>query len=72
MYVDNILVASTSSQAHLSRLKQLFQRLSEHGLVINLSECEFSRPHLDFLGHHIDKTGACPFPDKVDAIQTFL
>ena len=70
-YLDDILVASTSSQAHLLQLKQLFQRLSEHGLVINLSKCEFGRPHLDCLGRRIDKTGACPLPDKVDAIQTF-
>ena len=67
--LDDILVASTSSQTHLSHLKQLFQRLLEHGLVINLSKCEFGRPHLDFLRHRIDKTGACPRPDKVDAIQ---
>ena len=71
VYLDNILVASTSSQAHLSHLKQLFQRLSEHGLVNNLSKCEFDRSHLDLLGHRIDKTGACPLPDRVDAIQTF-
>ena len=71
VYLDNILVVSTLSQAHLSHLKQLFQPLSEHGLVINLSKCEFGRLHLVFLGNCIDKIGACPLPDKRDAIQTF-
>ena len=71
VHLDEILLASNSSQAHFLHLKQLFQRLSDHGKVINLSKRKFGCSHLDFLEHCIDKTGACPLPDKVDAIQKF-
>jgi len=64
-------VASKSPQDHLAHLRQLFQQLSDHGLVINPSKCQFGRAHLDFLGHRIDRTGASPLPEKVKAVQNF-
>lgn len=35
MYLDDILVASSSAEEHLSHLHQLFLRLREHGLIVN-------------------------------------
>lgn len=38
MYLDNIFVASSSAEEHLSHLRQLFLRLREHGLIMNPAE----------------------------------
>jgi len=35
VYLDDILVASNSEEEHLSHLRALFTRLSQHGLIIN-------------------------------------
>ena len=37
VYIDDILVASKDSETHKQHLHLLFQRLQEHGLVINVS-----------------------------------
>ena len=68
VYIDDILVASKDAATHKQHLRLLFQRLQEHGLVINVSKCQFGRSSLDFLGHRITRTGIMPLPEKVDAI----
>lgn len=67
MYVDDILVASTDTDEHERHLRQLFRRLQDHGLVINVAKCQFGHTSLDFLGHHITVKGVSPVPDKVEA-----
>lgn len=71
VYIDDILVASKNAKEHQVHLRQLFQRLQEHGLVINVTKCQFGRTTLDFLGHRITSHGASPLPDKVEAICQF-
>ena len=71
VYLDDILIASSSHHEHQKHLKILFEKLLSHGLLINLEKCEFGCTHLDFLGHRIGKTGARPLATKVDAICNF-
>ena len=71
VYLDDCLIASRSMEQHRTHLRQLFQRLHEHGLVINLAKCQFMRSRLDFLGHHIDASGVKPLPAKVEAVIRF-
>ena len=68
VYIDDILVASRDTKSHTQHLRLLFQRLQEHGLVINASECKFGCSTLHFLGHHISSAGISPLPEKVEAI----
>ena len=68
VYIDDILVASKDIKTHKQHLRLLFQRLQQHGLVINVSKCQFGRDSLDFLGHRITPAGIMPLPEKVDAI----
>ena len=39
VYLDDILVASSSTDEHCILLRQLFERLAEYGLVVNLQKC---------------------------------
>ena len=63
VYLDDILVASRSSQEHAQHLEQLFKLLSANGLVINKATCIFGAEELDFLGHHVSAIGIAPLPD---------
>ena len=62
VYLDDILGASASVDEHLSRLRALFTRLSQHGLIINPAKCQFGVFYIDFLGHRVTKGGAAPLP----------
>ena len=46
VYIDDILVASEDSTTHEQHLRQLFQRLKEQGLVINVAKCRFGQETL--------------------------
>ncbi|XP_061566754.1 uncharacterized protein LOC133420887 [Cololabis saira] len=71
IYLDDILVASSSTEEHLAHLKLVFQRLDEHGLIVNPTKCQFGLPVIDFLGHRISAQGAVPLPSKVQAVAEF-
>jgi transposase InsO family protein len=68
VYIDDILVASKDVETHKLHLRRLFEKLQEHGLVVNVSKCQFGRNTLDFLGHRITSAGIMPLPERVDAI----
>lgn len=71
VYLDDILVFSHTEKEHKDHLRQVFQRLQEHGLVISSTKCKFGLSEIDFLGHHIDKHGVYPLQSKVQAIRDF-
>ena len=71
VYIDDILVASEDEDTHLDHLHQLFQRLKDYGLVVNVSKCTFGVESLDFLGHCINCDGIVPLPDKVSVITKY-
>ncbi|KAJ8336791.1 hypothetical protein SKAU_G00380110 [Synaphobranchus kaupii] len=62
VYLDDILVASSSEGEHLTHLRDLFTRLNQHGLILNPAKCLFGLPSIHFLGHLINKDGAAPLP----------
>ena len=70
-YVDDLLIASSSPEQHLQHLRQVFERLAEHGLLINTSKSLFGVPELEFLGHHVSAAGICPLEDKVQVVRDF-
>ena len=71
VYIDDLLVASSTPEEHEQHLRKLFARLAEYGLVINPDKCEFGKPELTFPGHHISKDGILPLQEKVQVILDF-
>ena len=71
VYLDDILIASTSAKQHIADLKLVCERLREFGLTIRLEKCLFGVNTIDFLGHQINKNGSLPLPAKVQAINNF-
>ncbi|CAF98772.1 unnamed protein product [Tetraodon nigroviridis] len=69
--LDDILVASPSADEHLTHLGQVFQRLADHGLIVNPAKCQFGLQVIDFLGHRISSEGAVPLPAKVQVVAEF-
>uniref|UniRef100_A0A8C5DEF6 Gypsy retrotransposon integrase-like protein 1 n=1 Tax=Gouania willdenowi TaxID=441366 RepID=A0A8C5DEF6_GOUWI len=71
VYLDDVLVASSSEEEHAAHLRALFTRLDQHGLIINPAKCVFGVPSIQFLGHLISSNGATPLPSKVEAVSAF-
>ena len=70
-YIDDLLIASASPEEHLLHLRQVLQRLNDHGIIINPAKCIFGASELDFLGHRVTSRGICPLDDKVQVIRNF-
>ena len=71
VYLDDILVASSSVEEHCIHLRQLFERLAEYGLVVNPQKCVLGQSSLDFLGHRVTSDGIHPLQDRVQAIRDY-
>lgn len=71
VYMDDIIVFSTSLQEHISRLRKVFDRLRESNFKIQLDKSEFLRKEVAYLGHIVTPDGVKPNPDKVKAIQRY-
>ena len=64
-YIDDLLIASHSSEEHKEHLRQVLERLQFHGLLINPAKCMFGASELEFLGHHVSSQGIRPLEQKV-------
>ena len=71
VYMDDIIVFSSSFEAHLERLDKVLTRLEEHGLKIKPSKCQFLRKQVTYLGYRISATGVSTDPDKVTAVKNW-
>ncbi|CAM1319420.1 Uncharacterised protein r2_g2776 [Pycnogonum litorale] len=71
VYLDDILVASSSISQHLETLAELFKRLQSANLRLRLDKCEFAKPKVKYLGVIISGEGTSPDPEKVRAIDRF-
>ena len=70
-YIDDILVASKTKDAHLSDLQAVLERLSSNNLRVNPLKCQIGVEELNFLGHHISAKGIAPMEDKVNALTNY-
>ena len=71
VYLDDIIIYSSSVAEHLQDIQSVFDRLKAAGLTLNLKKCRFCLPELKFLGHVVNAEGIHADPAKVAAVQEF-
>lgn len=69
VYMDDIIVFSTSLQEHLVNLTKIFETLRKFNMKIQLDKSEFLHKEVAFLGHVVTPEGVKPNPSKIDAIK---
>lgn len=69
IYMDDILVFSTSLEEHFDSLSKIFRALNEHNLKVQLNKCNFLSRETQFLGHMVTPEGLKPCPSKIEAIN---
>lgn len=71
IYIDDILVASSSPEEHSRHLETVFARLKEFHLQLNVAKCVFAANELNYLGYTINSKGIRPTSERVEAILRF-
>lgn len=71
VYLDDIIILSTSLQEHMTSLKEIFNRLRDAGLKIQLDKLEFIKREVAYLGHVVTPEGVKPNPEKIKAIKAY-
>jgi hypothetical protein len=71
VYLDNILIFSTTKEEHEEHIKQVFTALEEAGMILNREKCKFFQEEVKFLGHRVSKEGFRPDPSLVQKINEY-
>ena len=68
-YMDDLLTTSVDESSHLDHLEQLFRRIIQHKLTLNIEKCEFLKPEIQFLGFELSGRGVRPGRPKIEVLQ---
>lgn len=71
VYLDDVVVYSDSWEEHIKTLREIFARLSEASLTINLAKCEFCKAVVTYLGKQVGHGQIRPVDAKVTAILLY-
>jgi len=70
VYLDDIIICSTSLEEHIISLKKVFQKLRDANLKLQLDKYEFMKKETEFFGF-LPTTGIKPNPKKISVIINF-
>lgn len=68
VYLDDIIIVTSSFEEHLKVLREVLKRLREANLTLNQDKCRFCLSELRYLGYVVDHQGLRVDPEKVAAI----
>ena len=68
VYLDDIIVFSTTFEEHVERLRLILSRLREAGLKLKPRKCKLLCEQVRFLGHVVSVKGVSTDPEKIRAI----
>lgn len=69
VYLDDILIFSTSFQEHISDIRKVLGKLNEANLKLQINKCKFFGKETLYLGHTLTSEGVKPNQAKVDIIS---
>jgi len=69
VYLDDIIIFGRTFEEQLSRLEEVFDRISSANLKLKPTKCSFFQRQVAFLGHIISGEGISVQESKVDAVR---
>lgn len=69
LYLDDVVVFSSTVEEHMNRLDAVLGRLQKEGLKAKLEKCSFFKTEVSYLGHVISQDGVSADPRKIDAVS---
>ena len=70
VYLDDIVVYSSTMEEHVHHLRLVFEKLREHQLYVKRKKCAFAQQRINFLGHVIEAGKVGMEVEKVKAIKS--
>ena len=68
IYVDDVIVLGHTFEDHLTNLRNIFHRLCEANLKLQVKKCVFGKDTVKFLGHIISSAGIATDPEKISRV----
>ena len=68
VYIDDMLVKSTTVELHIAHLSEAFQILRNYNMKLNTAKCAFGVSAGKFLGFIVNHRGIEANPDKIKAV----
>ena len=68
VYIDDMLVKSTTAELHMAHLFEAFQILREYNMKLNPAKCAFGVSAGKFLGFIVNNRGIEANPDKIKVV----
>lgn len=68
-FMDDILIYSATLADHRKHVREVLQRLREHGLQVDVSKCAFETTSVTYLGLIVSTEGISMDPKKVACVQ---
>lgn len=68
LYLDDIVIFSTTFSQFLQWLEMVLERLRQHHLKLKMSKCHFFQREVKYLGHVISSAGVATDPEKTRAV----
>ena len=68
VYIDDMLVKSTTTELHIAHLSEAFQILRNYNMKLNPAKCAFGVSAGKFLGFIVNHRGIKANPDKIKAV----
>ena len=69
IYLDDIIIFSSTFEEHIERLEAVFKRLEEHNLKLKPSKCELFCERVLYLGHIVSREGIYTDPSKIETVK---
>ena len=71
-YIDDIVIATETTEDHIMRIKEVFECLREAGFKMRAEKCDFMRTETKYLGRIVSADGIKPDPEAVAKIREWL
>jgi hypothetical protein len=68
VFLDDILIYSSSMDAHLQHIRLVLDKLREHQFYLKKKKCSFMKSELKYLGHVISREGVSTDPSKTEVM----
>ena len=68
VYIDDMLVKSTTANLHIAHLVEAFQVLKEYNMKLNPTKCAFGVSARRFLGFIVNNRGIEANPNKIKVV----
>ena len=69
IYLDDILIMSSSPEEHAHHLTLVLQRMHDNKIYAKLYKCDFNSPEVKFLGHIVGRDGIKVDPAKIAVVR---